>query len=78
MPLLVGAVQFGSLMSSFRHRHGVFREGLNLYLLPPLAVLLDAGRADGADVFFPCLRGGVEGLRRAGAAGAAADLFRPC
>ena len=66
---------------SYGNFSGVFREGPNLYCLPPLAaVLLDAGRADGAAaaVFFPCLRGGGEGLRRAGAAGAAAGLFRPC
>ena len=66
MPLLAGAVQFGSLMSSFRHRHGVFREGPNMYVLSPLVVLLDADRADEAVVFFTCLRGGGEGLRRAG------------
>ena len=70
-----------SSVLSYGNFSGVFREGPNLYCLPPLAaVLLDAGRADGAAaaVFFPCLRGGGEELRRAGAAGAAAGLFRPC
>ena len=64
-----------SSVLSYGNFSGVFREGPNLYCLPPLAaVLLDAGRADGAAaaVFFPCLRGGGEGLRRAGAAAAAA------
>ena len=69
---------FSSSVLSYGNFSGVFREGPNLYLLPPLAVLLDAGRVDGADVFFPCLRGGGEGLRRAGVAGAAAGLFFPC
>ena len=49
-----------------------------MYCLPPLVVLLDAGAegAAAASVFFrACLRGGGEGLRRAGAAEAAAGVF---
>ena len=53
------------------------RDGPNLYCLPPLAVLLDAGAAGAAAaIFLCCLRGGV--LRRAEAAGAAATVFRFC
>ena len=66
---------FSSRVLTYGNFSGVFREGLNLYVLPPLAVLLDAGRADRAVVFFTCLGGRGEGLRRAGAA---AGLFRPC
>ena len=61
---------FSSGVLSYGNFSGVFREGPNLYVLPPLVVLLDADRADGAVVFFTCLRGGGEGFRRAGAAGA--------
>ena len=61
---------FSSRLLSYGNFSGVFREGPNLYVLPPLVVLLDTDRADGAVVFFTCLRGGGEGLRRAGAAGA--------
>ena len=74
------------LFSSSDLSYGNFSRGLRddgpyLYCLPPLVVLLDA-RADGAaaaSVFFrACLRVGGEGVRRAGAAGAAVGLFHPC
>ena len=69
---------FSSTVLSYGNFSRGLRGGPYLYCLPPLPVLLDAG-ADGAAaaVFFrACLRGGGEGLRRAGAAGAAAGLFR--
>ena len=72
------------LFSSTVLSHGNFsrglRDGPNLYCLPRLAVLLDAGAAGAtAPVFFrACLQGGGEGLRRVVEAEAAAGLFRPC
>ena len=39
---------FSSGVLSYGNFSGVFKEGPNLYVLSPLAVLLDAGRADGA------------------------------
>ena len=74
-------VLFSSSVLSYGNFSRGFRGGPYLYCLSPLLVLLDGG-ADGAaaaSVFFrACLRGGGEGLRRVGAAGAAAGLFRPC
>ena len=70
---------FFSWLLSYGNFSGVFREGSYLYCLPPLAVLLDAGADGAAAAIFPFLRGGGEGLRRAGAAGVAEGLLiRPC
>ena len=69
---------FSSTVLSYGNFSRGLRGGPNLYCLP-LAVLLDAGadRAATAVFFRACLQGRGEGLRCAGAAGAAAGLFRP-